>query len=155
MGVIGVQAVPLALADVLTSLQTGLIDTAYVSPLAAIAFQWFPQIEYRVDLPLVNITTALVVKNEVLAELSEDDRTSVREIASRRMRELVEQSRRDNDESRRLLADKGIRTIVLSDSQRARFEESGHQIAEALVDRLLERDLLERVRDLLDEHRSR
>ncbi|MBA4394785.1 MAG: hypothetical protein C0407_14640, partial [Desulfobacca sp.] len=38
---LGVNAIPLGIPDVLVSLQTGMIDTVYASPLAAISMQWF------------------------------------------------------------------------------------------------------------------
>ena len=44
-----INPIPLSLADVLTSLQTGLIDGVYTSPLACITLQWFTKIKYFVE----------------------------------------------------------------------------------------------------------
>jgi len=40
----GVSAISLSITDVLTSLQTGLISTVYITPLACIAMQWFTRV---------------------------------------------------------------------------------------------------------------
>ena len=42
----GVVPVPLAVTDVMTSLQTNLIDAVYCSPLACLALQWFTRVQY-------------------------------------------------------------------------------------------------------------
>ncbi len=41
--------VPLGLADVLTGLQTGLVDVVSGPPVAAVALQWFTKIKYAIE----------------------------------------------------------------------------------------------------------
>jgi len=41
---VGVSPVPLPMSDVLTGLQTGLIDTVVTSPIGALALQWHTHI---------------------------------------------------------------------------------------------------------------
>src|SRR5262249_490211 len=48
----GLRSVPLGLPDVLSSLQTGLIDAFVTAPYAAIALQWFTKAKYMVGLKL-------------------------------------------------------------------------------------------------------
>ena len=48
----GLSPVPLPISDVLTGLQTGLIDTVAVPPVGAIALQWFTKAKYLTDLPI-------------------------------------------------------------------------------------------------------
>ena len=66
----GVTPIPLPLADVYTSLQTGLIDTAANTPAGAIAFQWHTKIKHMVDLPLTYVVGILVVDKKVFDALS-------------------------------------------------------------------------------------
>ncbi|WP_198265539.1 TRAP transporter substrate-binding protein DctP [sulfur-oxidizing endosymbiont of Gigantopelta aegis] len=49
----GVIPIPLPYGDVLAGLQTGLIDTVAMSPIGAIALQWYTQIKYITDMPLL------------------------------------------------------------------------------------------------------
>ena len=48
----GVTPIPLSLSDVLTGLQTGLINTVATSPVGAITLQWHDQIKYVTNLKL-------------------------------------------------------------------------------------------------------
>src|SRR6185503_8783606 len=63
-GALGVNPIPLTITDVLTSLQTRLIDGVYTSPLAAIALQWFTRVKYMLDLPLANAAGAVVISKK-------------------------------------------------------------------------------------------
>ena len=75
---IGTNAVSLAMSEVLTSVQTGMVDTVYVSPIALIALQWFPHFKYLVDLPLVNIETGVIMSKKAYDAMSEADGQLVR-----------------------------------------------------------------------------
>ncbi len=57
----GMNAVPLAVTDVLPGLQAGLIDAFDTTPLAALAFQWFAKAPYMTDLPWAPLVGATVI----------------------------------------------------------------------------------------------
>ena len=50
---VGVTPIPLSIPDVLTSLQTGLINTTFNSFYGSIVLQWFTKISYITDIPFV------------------------------------------------------------------------------------------------------
>ena len=56
-----ISPVPLPVSDVLTGLQTGLIDTVFASPIGAIALQWHTKIKYIIDHPLTYLSALLVI----------------------------------------------------------------------------------------------
>ncbi|HLA99953.1 MAG TPA: TRAP transporter substrate-binding protein DctP, partial [Bacteroidota bacterium] len=93
---LGVTPIPLTITDVLTSLQTNLIDGVYTSPLAAIALQWFTRVKYMLDLPLANATGAVVMSQKKFLDLPEDLRIILRKNGRKYMRRLTELSRADN-----------------------------------------------------------
>lgn len=148
------QPTPLPLSDVLTSLQTGLIDTVYVSPLASIALQWHPHLRYRLDLPVFNIAAALVVKSDALAAISDKDREALREVVAKHLADLVARTRADNEESIRVLESKGVSAVALDAASAQALEGLRDQIASKLVGRLFEQELLDRVHGLLAEYRA-
>ena len=49
---LGINPIPLSIPDILMALQTGMIDTIYSSPLAAISMQWFTKVSWMTDMPL-------------------------------------------------------------------------------------------------------
>src|SRR5690606_30370815 len=70
--------IPLSLGDVLTGLQTDLINTVTTSPVAAIALQWHTQIRYITDLPLAYFYALMIIEPKAFNKVSPDDQAIIR-----------------------------------------------------------------------------
>lgn len=149
----GINAIPLHLMDVNTGLETGMINSFYSPPLAAIAFQWHPKVEYMLDYPMVNSTGALIIRKRTFERLSAAHRRLLQDEAVRFCDELVRLARRDNKEALSVLQDAGIRFEVPTAAQKADFERSARQIYEQSAGRIYPRKLFDRVNTLLNEYR--
>ena len=73
----GITPVSLALGDVYTSLQTGLIETVGNTTTGAVAFQWATKLKYMVDLPVSYTVGILSFDKKSLDRLSAEDRAAV------------------------------------------------------------------------------
>jgi TRAP-type C4-dicarboxylate transport system substrate-binding protein len=104
----GVTPISLPLADVYTSLQTGLIDTAANTPSGAIAFQWHTKIKYMVDLPLTYVVGILMVDKKVFDSLSPEDQKTVGDELGGAFQRLEKINRDDNTQARDALQKQGI-----------------------------------------------
>ena len=93
---IGVSPIPLPLTDVLTGLQTGLVNTVGSSPIGAIALQWHTRVEYLTDIPLVYLYATMVVKRKTFEKLSITDQKIVYEVMGRTFNKISQQNRKDN-----------------------------------------------------------
>jgi TRAP-type C4-dicarboxylate transport system substrate-binding protein len=109
---VGVNAVPLGIPDVLVSLQTGMIDTVYASPLAAISMQWFTRVSYLTDLPLSYSVGALVMQKAALDKLSPAQRGLVEEIFRRHLEPMKGLVRQENQKALGVMAKQGIKTVT-------------------------------------------
>jgi len=152
--VLELQSVPLSLPDVLTSIQTGLVETVYVSPLAVVALQWFPHLRYAFHSPLFNIQASLVVDAEVFRSLSSADQDTVRRLTREGVAELVTATRRDNAESETVLREKGIEFLEPTPEQKEEFHAMRIAIARALTGELFDAELLARFEALVAEARA-
>ncbi len=63
----GVSPIQLALADVYTALQTGLVDTVAAPAMGAIALQWHTRVKYLTDVPLTYLIGAFVIDRKTFA----------------------------------------------------------------------------------------
>lgn len=108
--------VPLSITDVFTSLSTGLIDTVYCTPLAAIALQWFTKTQYIVDLPMTNGIGALVVSNRFYDSLPPDLQTLLAETGRETGERLIAATRIDNEKSLEVLEQEGLRFVMDPDA---------------------------------------
>ncbi len=125
MKVFQVTPVPLSLADVLPSLQTGIIDTVASSPIAAVALQWHTQVKYFTDLPLSYFVGTLAIDKKAFTRLAPADQTVVREVMSRVFREIDVQNRKDNVSAYGALLKQGIKPVKPTAAEVADWERNG------------------------------
>jgi TRAP-type C4-dicarboxylate transport system substrate-binding protein len=108
---VGVSPVPLPLTDVLTGLQTGLVDTVGTSAVGAIALQWHTRVKYLADLPLSYLSGGLVIERKAFEKLSPADQAAVREVLERNTAELNRRSREDGERAMKALQKQGIEVL--------------------------------------------
>jgi TRAP-type C4-dicarboxylate transport system substrate-binding protein len=104
----GVTPISLPLADVYTSLQTGLIDTVANTPAGAIAFQWHTKVKHMFDLPLTYVVGILLIDKKVFDTLSAEDRKAVNEELGTAFARLEKINRDDNVQARGALEKQGV-----------------------------------------------
>ncbi|HHO67574.1 MAG TPA: C4-dicarboxylate ABC transporter [Gammaproteobacteria bacterium] len=151
----GISPVPLSIIDVYTSLSTGLIDTVYCTPLAAIALQWFTKTKYVSETALTNGMGGLIVTRRFFDRLPADLQALLRETGDAAGERLVAATRADNEKSAGELKRRGLVFVppgegmsdaelrALRDKAAADLTASGY-IPAALIDRT--RRLLEQFR---------
>ena len=104
----GRSPIPLPLSDVLTGLQTGLIETIGTPPIGAIALQWHTAVKYLTDAPLLYTYGMLVFDPRAFNRLSRDDQEIVRDVLGSGIAELNKQNRDDNESAKQALKSHGI-----------------------------------------------
>jgi len=120
---LGVTPIPLPLTDVLTGLQTGLIDTIGAAPVAAIALQWHTRISYLTDAPIMYLYGALVLRERALKKLSSADRQILRDVMEKTIREISAQTRRGNQSALQALKKQDITFVSPSSRELAEWKQ--------------------------------
>lgn len=92
----GYQPVPLATTDIMTGLQTGMIDAMPSPPLAALTLQWYRPTPYMLDLGMAPMVGATVVSKRAWAGISAADQAVIRQLAQQ-MGDRLEQVIPDQD----------------------------------------------------------
>lgn len=110
----GVHPIPLPLPDVLTGLQTNLIDTVSTSPVGAIVLQWFTKVNYLTEVPLLYSYGTLAIANDAWAKIGKQDQPLVREILQREMSKVNQQTRKDNEAALQTLRKQGIKFVPIT-----------------------------------------
>lgn len=86
----------MAMTDILTGLTTGMLDAVPTTSLAALAFQWYKQTPYMLDVGLTPVVGATVIAKRTWDRISAADRAKLSEIAGGVERQLqVEVPRQD------------------------------------------------------------
>jgi len=151
----GIKTYPLHLTDVNTGLETGMIDSFYAPPLAAVAFQWYAKVNTMLDYPMVNSTGALLMKKSIFNKLSPEHQTILREASAKYCNELIRLSRRDNEEARVVLEEEEIEFSRPSADLTVFFRKRAQETYQKNIPKLYSRELFDQVQTLLKEYRSR
>ncbi|MEJ2106898.1 MAG: TRAP transporter substrate-binding protein DctP [Acidiferrobacteraceae bacterium] len=117
----GVTPIPLPLGDVYTGLQTGLVTTVGTSPVGAIALQWYTQVKYVTDVPLMYIFGVLAVDKKAFYRIAPGDRKIVREVMERVFAQMNRDTRADNRKAKEALHKQGLKFVTLPPSEMKRL----------------------------------
>jgi TRAP-type C4-dicarboxylate transport system substrate-binding protein len=128
-----VSPISLPLTDVLTGLQTGLVDTVAGSAIGAIALQWHTRVKYLTDAPLAYLYGTMVLKRKAFEKLSAADQKVVNEVMSAVFKRLNKQNRKDDAGAIQALRDQGIEFIKPSEKETARWQRSVNIAMEKLL----------------------
>lgn len=151
---LGVSPIPLALPDVLTSLQTNLVDTVYISPLGAIVLQWHTKVVYMSALPMADAAGAVLVSKKAFDRLPPEYQALLAERTPKYLRRLVLQTRADNARSIEELRRRGLKVVAAPPPEEVeRFVSTGRDAQQSLVGRLYSQELLEEVRRAVADYR--
>lgn len=152
----GIVPVPLSLPNVLPSLQSGLIDACYGTPLTVLALQWFTKVKYRASLPITHVMGALLVSETLWRQLSAEQQTLVREAVRKYSAKAVANMRQYENKAITLLqTTAGIETATVTEEEVARLQQVSEQVRQDLIGKLYAKEVLERVLALRDAYRAK
>ena len=117
LGGFDISGIPLSIADVLTGLQTGLINAIASPPVGTIALQWHTQVEYGMDLPLMYVYGSLVVSKRQFRKIDDADAAVVREVFRRVVAEVDRGAREDHIKAKAALGTQGVNWVQVSDEE--------------------------------------
>jgi TRAP-type C4-dicarboxylate transport system substrate-binding protein len=151
---LGVNPIPLSIPDILMALQTGMIDTVYASPLAAISMQWFTKVSYMTDVPLAYSAGAVVFQKSALEKIPAVQRGMMEEIFQRRLTPLKEKIRAENKKAIEVLAGKGIKRVTPSPKDVKEFQALCARGINTLGEDEFSKKTLEKIRAFLKTRRK-
>ena len=103
--------VPLPMTDVLTGLQTGLIDIVAIPPVVALALQWHTKISYITRVPVLYAMGFLAIDSKIINRINTDDQKVLYEVINRIYSEVDSNSQQDSENAYEALSKIGIQEI--------------------------------------------
>jgi TRAP-type C4-dicarboxylate transport system substrate-binding protein len=151
---LGATGVPLGVPDVLPSLQTGLINACYGSPLSVLALQWYTKVKYMTSMQInIAIGATVMVKKEfdkLPPELQKIVMTDSKDLQDR----LAKQIRDENTRSLQSIKQAGVQTIESPKEMVAQFDEQAKAIRTKLEPAVYTHEFREKVEKLLSDYRA-
>jgi len=139
----------LSIPDILMALQTGMIDTVYASPLAAISMQWFTKVSYMTDVPLAYSVGAVVFQKSAFEKIPAAQRGTVEEVFKRHLDPLKEKVRSENEKAIQVLVGKGIKRVTPSPKEVKEFQAACARGINTLGEDQFSKKTLEEIRAFL------
>lgn len=146
---------PLSIGDVLTGLQTDLVNTVTTSPVAAIALQWHGQIRYITDLPLAYFYALMVIDPRAWKRIDAADQAIVSQLMRDAFVKIGAQNRKDNAAALIALQKQGIEIVTPSAEQLDDWQQKTRQAGASYVEKAgISKAMLQRAQTLLNDYRS-
>ena len=151
----GFNVVPLAPTDILTSLQTGLIDAVDVPPLAALFYRIYEQAKYMMDLKLAPLVAGGVISKRAWDRIPAQYHEPMLRAAREAGLKLRDEIRRLGPDSIEEMKQRGLKVTSLDDQT----VEAWHALAEGAYPKIrgsyCPADLFDEVKRLRDEYRAK
>lgn len=152
---LGITPVQLAIPDVMSSLQSGLIETVYNSLYGSIVLQWFTKARYVVDVPYGYAYGVFALDRKKFASLPEAHQQAIDAAAARHFPVLLQKTRESNEESRQVMAERGTEFLKIDRQTVQLLQEKRDEAVKTLIPDSLSKDIYDQTISLLKEFRGR
>jgi len=155
LSALGVAPVTMPITDVMTGLQTDLLDSVTVPPVGAVVFQWHTKLSYITEMPVAYVYGAMLVDERAFSKISPQDQAIVREVMEGIYRKFDQNGVRDSDDAMRALLEGGMKMVTPDQSEVSQWREivldSHRKLARKDV---FDIQLLDQMQELLIEYRA-
>ena len=146
--------VPLAVTDILSSLQTGMIDAFDVPPLLALINQWFGLANYMVDVKWAPLIGTTMISKRAWRRIPEALRPSLIQAAREAGEKLRGDIRKLGDDAVTAMQKRGLTVIRVDETTLSLWRAEAEAIYPELRGRIIPADLFDEVRRLRNEFRT-
>ncbi len=155
LSVLGISPVQLSIPDVLTSLQSGLVETVYNSFYGSIVLQWFTKARYIIDTPYGYAYGVFALNGAKFAKLSETHQKAIHEAAQTHFPILLTKTRESNIESRRVLEERGSEFLKVDQETIQLLRDKSVEAVDLLVPDSLSKGIYDQVIGLRKDFREK
>ena len=142
----GNNPIPLPITDVTTALNTGMIDTVYATPLAALVLQWHSYTHYMSAMPLTHSTGAILITKKAFDRLPPELSKLLKDSLNKGMIDLTTKLREDADGAVKQIQMSGLKVVPSpTGSDLEKIYKVHDRVAQRLTGKLFSKDLLDRV----------
>jgi TRAP-type C4-dicarboxylate transport system substrate-binding protein len=151
----GFNPVPLAATDIMTGLQTGMIDAYPTTPLLGLTLQWYRQTPNMVGMGMAPLVGGLVMSKTAWLKLPEADRVRVQAACDRMEKRLEVEVPRQDTTAVGEMQKRGLKVNAVSAANAAQFRSVAEEFATAMAGVRIPTDVLAIARKERDAFRAK
>jgi TRAP-type C4-dicarboxylate transport system substrate-binding protein len=150
----GFQPVPLAATDILTGLQTGMIEAYPTTPLAALSLQWYHNTPFMVESGLAPLVGAMVITKQAWLKISEPDRAAILAACASAQDRLQREIPAQDSVAVVEMVKRGLTVTHVKPEARAEWEATAQAFAAKMRGSLVPAEILDMALKARDSYRS-
>jgi len=152
----GIRTVPISTPDMMTALQTGLVDVVPATPLAALSLQWFRSAPFMFERRLAPLMGGTIISKKVWEKIPEAQREKMLAAGREVTRKLFEEVPRSENEALEEMQKRGLEiTRVANEADGRLWDELGLHFRTRMSEESIPPDVFERVTGLIAEYRAK
>lgn len=154
MKAIGINAVPLEQTDILTGLQTGLIDSVPSVPVYGLAGQFYGPAPHMLDLKWVPLVGATVVSKRTWDAVPAAHREAMLKAATEAGNEIRTRSRAESEEAVAAMQKRGLKVQTLTPDVLTEWHKFAAEVYPRIRGKVVPEDVFDEVQRLLKDYRA-
>jgi len=147
--------VALPVTDVLTGLQTGLLDIAAIPPEVAVALQWHTRVKYYTDMPVLFAMSFLAISKRPFDKLAAADQDIVREVLGEVYAKIDANAPAESQNAMDALVNIGIKKVEPDEGQFSELQQTmGQSNRDMANEGIFPLDLFEQMQQHISDFRD-
>ncbi|MED5268956.1 MAG: TRAP transporter substrate-binding protein DctP [Candidatus Neomarinimicrobiota bacterium] len=147
----GFNAVPVSETDILTSLQTGMINTVQTVPILSLSSGWFALMPNMLDLKWAVFIGAVIVDERVWSKIRPEHQKVMMEIAQEIGEKYKETGRRTEAQAIKIMEENGMRITTPTAEELKIWEDFKEEIMPDVIDAFVSEEIYEKVTSAINE----
>jgi TRAP-type C4-dicarboxylate transport system substrate-binding protein len=149
----GFHPVALAATDILTGLQTGMIDVFPSTPLIALSLQWYTVTPHMVSVGLAPLVGGMVVTKKAWNAISPEDRTKLLEVTARLEARLLAEIPKQDTTAVAEMTRRGLKIARIEPAKMGEWRTAAAGFATGMRGSIVPADILDMVTEKRDAYR--
>ncbi|MBN1897917.1 MAG: TRAP transporter substrate-binding protein DctP [Spirochaetes bacterium] len=152
---LGFKPVPLAATEIMTSLQSGMIDTLATSPIAAASYQWFGIAKYMSKLNWAPFLGGVIISSKAWNRIKKEYRDDFINVVEKIGAQMEKNALEADKKAIAVMKKHGLNILPVSDQVQKDWEITVNEGLKRLIGKSIPEDAYEKVKKYLEEYRKK
>ena len=147
----GFNAIPVSETDILTSLQTGMINSMQTVPILSLSSGWFALMPNMLDLKWAVFIGAVIIDERVWSKIRPEHQKAMMEVAQEIGKKYQENGRKTDAQAIEMMKEYGMKVKTPTDEELKIWEDFKEEIIPDVIDTYVPKEVYDKVTSAIDE----
>ncbi len=147
----GFNAIPVSETDILTSLQTGMINSMQTVPILSLSSGWFALMPNMLDLKWAVFIGAVIIDERVWSKIRPEHQKVMMEVAQEIGKKYQENGRKTDAQAIEMMKEYGMKVKTPTDEELKIWEDFKEEIIPDVIDAYVPKEVYDKVTSAIDE----